>query len=264
MPVLYFIAGGILIFIVMLLRQKTIEQSYQEERKKLLGTPPQKQSDELKIKQEQQKQDYEHQIQILKTEHKAHIAELLEHIAEIEDAALKCERSLLSPDKLSFLESELDKLNTEVDQLMQLVTTFRQWHEGLVELRANNQLMHKLNEEFKSVGSQTITLSLNASIEASKSGEMGKGFKVVAEEISELAEQTQELCNNYAKELSKNDLLTTTAFQNTQAGSRMVLNTVEGLLYTAKDLQKEAGRIKKTVEDSDIQELLNCVRSLHK
>ncbi len=264
MPVLYFIAGGVLMFIVMLFRQKNIEQSYQEKIKNQTATHTQQQLDELKMQMKHQQQEYEHQLETLKTENEAQVSEILEQVSEIEDVALKCEKNLLSPDKLNFLESELEKLRIEVDQLQDLVTTFKQWHEGLVELRANNQLMHKLNEEFKSVGSQTITLSLNASIEASKSGEMGKGFKVVAEEISQLAEQTQELCNNYAKELSKNDLLTTTAFQNTQAGSRMVLNTIEGLLYITKDLQKETGRIRKEVADSDIHELLSCVRSLQK
>ena len=103
--------------------------------------------------------------------------------------------------------------------------------------------MHKLNEDFKHIGSQTAILSLNASIEASKSGEAGRGFKVVAQEISQLAFQTQGVCNNYTQQLNKNDLLTTATFQDTQAGSRMALNAMDGLKYLVEDLKTELIRL---------------------
>jgi len=56
---------------------------------------------------------------------------------------------------------------------------------------------------------QTALLSINASIEASKAGEFGKGFSVVAEEISRLAEESTK---------SSKDIKSSTQHINEQLG----------------------------------------------
>lgn len=64
------------------------------------------------------------------------------------------------------------------------------------ELTENTNRMNSIVEMINSITKQTGMLSLNASIEAARAGEAGRGFSVVAEEISTLAKQTSDATVN--------------------------------------------------------------------
>lgn len=116
-----------------------------------------------------------------------------------------------------------------IDKLLGLIKTFERWHADMNVLISHNREMHDRNDEFASIVRQVIIVALNASIEAARAGEMGKGFAVVANEVRSLANRAEALSKDYSDNLHKNDLITTTTFQDLQAGGKMIIGAVTEL-----------------------------------
>jgi len=69
-----------------------------------------------------------------------------------------------------------------------------QAHQGLTAVQSTVEAMRRIAEKvevIEGIARNTNILSLNASIEAARSGEAGKGFAVVATEVGRLAENTR-------------------------------------------------------------------------
>ncbi|MCX5751641.1 MAG: methyl-accepting chemotaxis protein [Candidatus Saganbacteria bacterium] len=102
----------------------------------------------------------------------------------------------------------------------------------ILELAKKSQEINKVVELIEHMTEQTNILALNASIEASKAGEVGKGFSLVASEIRKLAER--------ASDSTKDVRLIVSEIQEV---INQVVFSMEG---TAKDTVKGARLVEQT------------------
>ena len=107
---------------------------------------------------------------------------------------------------------DLSNINT-ISEKLNSVSDF------LIDLNKETDYIDVFIKEIKEISIQSKILSVNASVESSKAGEQGKTFSVIAEEIRDLAKNSELAINNAtktfttAKNLSQNCALTIETIQ---------------------------------------------------
>lgn len=89
------------------------------------------------------------------------------------------------------------------------------------------ELIKDLTNDILSIASQTNLLALNASIEAARAGDAGKGFSVVASEISQLADTSHDTATNIQ---NINALILETVHELTENANNLVSYIQETIL----------------------------------
>ncbi len=127
------------------------------------------------------------------------------------------------------LEQQIGVVRNAVQELLDITETIERWHEGMTDIMVHNKNMQKQIGDFKSIVGQIGILSLNAAIEAARAGEHGRGFAVVADEVRKLSMRAQNLNEDYRTNLNKNALIATLAFQDVQAGGKMIVTAIHSV-----------------------------------
>ena len=112
--------------------------------------------------------------------------------------------------------------------------------------------MHSIVELISGITSQTSLLALNASIEAARAGEAGRGFSVVATEISGMATQTKEATVHITELIEKMNL------RNSTPQIENISNAISEVVSVVREMIGAINEEKQSTENtannfSDIQ-----------
>ncbi|MBW7859148.1 MAG: hypothetical protein H3C43_12845 [Leptonema sp. (in: Bacteria)] len=135
---------------------------------------------------------------------------------------------------LSSLQSNTSILGQRSDDSLKIVAELVSASQN--EIKAMQQIsdsFHRIQEVMviiNEISDRTNLLALNASIEAARAGEAGRGFSIVATEVSKLADRT----NGSVKEIES---LITSASNNVNQGNVRNQQTSEVLFRLQNDLQ---------------------------
>lgn len=101
--------------------------------------------------------------------------------------------------------------------------------ENILALAERAQAIGEIIASVNDVAEQTNLLALNAGIEASRAGEHGAGFTVVAREIKDLADQAKKATAQVRQILSEIQKATNSAVMVTEEGSKSVNATIKAV-----------------------------------
>src|SRR5690625_6623291 len=111
-------------------------------------------------------------------------------------------------------------MNNMIGHIRELSDTFH-------SLTSNIQETGQFLEQITDVSKQTNLLALNASIEAARAGEAGQGFSVVANEIRNLAETTNNIVDQITVNLNEVNVTNRTALEAMKTNVENVTNNLK-------------------------------------
>lgn len=128
-----------------------------------------------------QTSEIEHSVDMLNKS-----VEAIVHVAKDEN-----ENKLELEEAVVKIEESYKNTKTTSDRLNDILVNFANVKNSSLDLQSRARGITDIVSLVASISEQTNLLALNASIEAARAGEAGKGFSVVAEEVRNLAEQSQ-------------------------------------------------------------------------
>lgn len=135
-----------------------------------------------------------------------------------------------------------EELRNLIASIKDIRSLFEKAEDRIGVLGSDVGKIEKITDVINGVAEQTNLLALNAAIEASRAGESGRGFSVVADEIRKLAEQVMHSSKSInalidTVKSGTNDVTSNTALISEKISAQV--SVVENTVLSFNDIQKE-------------------------
>jgi methyl-accepting chemotaxis protein len=120
--------------------------------------------------------------------------------------------------------------------------------DNVVQLAEKSQAIGEIIVTVNDIAEQSNILAVNASIEAAKAGEQGKGFGVVAQEIRTLAEQSKEATAQVRTILTDIQRGVSAAVMATEQGNRTVSESMKQSTEAGESIRVLAGTVAESAK----------------
>jgi methyl-accepting chemotaxis protein len=165
-------------------------------------------------------------------------------------------------DNLSEIISGNLELSNAADEVMRDATKevnkagdhVSQVNDAMKEITVSGKEIGKILKVINGIAFQTNLLALNAAVEASRAGEAGAGFAVVAEEVRNLAVRSAEAAKDSEGLISQ-------MINNIDTGKELVMNTAHKMEDTVGEIKKGAAIVTEMHQSSQTQS--EFVKDLH-
>lgn len=158
---------------------------------------------------------------------------------------------------------KVDQSKEIVDSALKNIGEIEQTYQTVLnnvqQLEANIEHTHTVIKVIKEIADQINLLALNASIEAVRAGEFGKGFEVVAGEVRKLSVHTKEQIElitknmeslqHYSKQLAENIKSTGSLIEQSSEGSYTAQDELSKIITLIKNINNQTSEIAAMTEE---------------